>query len=87
MARRHYDWDGLIAQAAARPGSWIFAFPNHPTRLAKRIRLRQHPKLRRDDGMLEASVLNEYREAGAGPRGDIWVRWIPSTPTSRKEQE
>jgi hypothetical protein len=86
MARRHYDWDALIERLQERPGRWTLEYPNDSPRLAKRIRLRQHPQLRRDDGVVEVSMLNRYGR-GAAARGDIWVRWIPTAHTSRNEQE
>ncbi|MET0725764.1 MAG: hypothetical protein ABWY36_05385 [Leifsonia sp.] len=85
MDRTHYQWTDLIAYLAVRPEQWTLMFPNRPVRLAKRIRLKQHPALRRDDGVLEERVLHEHDVDGVR-RGDIWVRWVPST-NSTNEQE
>lgn len=85
--RRHHDWPALIERLQERPGRWTLEYPNESVRLAKRIRLRQHPALRREDGVLEVMVLNQYRAAGLPPRGDLWVRWVPITTTTRTEEE
>lgn len=84
MTREHHDWDAIIAAAARRPGQWMLMFPNRNVRLAKRIRLRQHPKLRRPDGALEATVKHEYQLGGEAPKGDVWVRWVPTPATEEK---
>lgn len=84
--RNHYDWPAIIELARADDGRWRMRFPNSPLRLAKRIRLRQHPDLRQPDGRLEVMVLNEYRRPGDQPYGDIWVRWV-ATPTAPKERK
>lgn len=85
MTRRHYDWVALAERLRERPSRWVLEFPNHPTRLAKRIRLRQHPSLRFDDGHIESRILNEYKLEGVAARGDVWVRWVP-TPNTRHEE-
>lgn len=85
MSRKHYDWPRVIDAAAAVPGVWRLRFPNEKVRLAKRIRLRQHPALRRDDGVLEVRVMHEYERDGIR-RGDIWVRWIPTTRNTHTEE-
>jgi hypothetical protein len=85
MTRRHYDWPALIEQAQGYNGEWRMRWPDESVRLAKRIRLRQHPDLRREDGRLEAMVLHEYGPADAR-RGDIWVRWVPVHTTVTEEE-
>ena len=78
--RRHYDWVGIVARLRSRPGRWVLEFPHEPVRLAKRIRLRQHPDLRLPDGRVEVDVVNQYTEPGLPPKGDIWVRFVPTPP-------
>ena len=88
MTRRHYNWAALVKRLRERPARWVLEFPNEPTRLAKRIRLRQHPDLRHDDGAVEVMILNTYRRDAEQPRGDIWVRWVyhqHTTNTTNKE--
>jgi hypothetical protein len=85
LTRRHHDWAAVIEVAAQSPGAWQLRYPNEPVRLAKRIRLRQHPDLRRTDGVLEATVMHEHTLDGVR-RGDIWVRWVPTTRTTEHEE-
>jgi hypothetical protein len=85
MMRRHYDWVALAARLRARPSVWVLAFPNHPARLEKRIRLRQHPDLRFDDGVIEARIIHKHTPTDGTPHGDVWVRWVP-TPTDEQER-
>lgn len=85
MTRRHYGWAALVARLRERPDRWALEFPNEPVRLAKRIRLRQHPALRFDDGVVEVMLLNEYRLNGVR-RADIWVRWAPTVHNTHTEE-
>lgn len=81
MGRNYYNWPAIIAELQVQPGRWELMFPDHPARLVSSIRLRRHPLLRRIDGQLEATIVNEYREPGERARGDVWVRWVPYTKT------
>lgn len=84
MARNHYDWASLIEMLKVTPNRWVLAFPDHPARLVASIRLQRHPDLRRDDGLLEATLVNRYIVPGFAARGDVWVRWVP---VERKEED
>lgn len=79
MSRTHYDWPGVIERLAATPNVWVMALPNVPARTAKIVRLRQHPALRREDGVVEVSLRNVWHDDRERPRGDLFLRWVPHT--------
>lgn len=79
MTRRNnrYDWEAVVAETRRRPFAWLPMFPDAPAHLVDRIRRRRHRALRRDDGTLEATIVNKYQVPGFAARGDVWVRWVP----------
>lgn len=84
--RNYYDWEAVVAKTRRRPLVWLPLFPDHPADLVEAINRRRSSKLRLEDGRLEATAINRYRQPGFPERGDIWVRWIPlTTRTTRKD--
>lgn len=80
-SRRYVNWPAVIRYCKKHSG-WNQILPNVPQSVAKNVRLRRHPDLRRADGQLEARLINTYTDESGVPRGDVIVRWIP-----REEQE
>ena len=90
MRRNFYNWPAVVEVLRQSPGRWQKLFPDHPARLASSIRLRRHRALRLDDGTIESTITNKYTPPGFAPRGDIWVRFVPTPrkePDGRNEQE
>lgn len=85
MTRQYYDWKGVVATARRRPYVWLALFPDHPVDLAVGIRRRRSAHLRHEDGRLEATIVNRYTIPGFCPRGDVWVRWVPTPTTNPKD--
>lgn len=79
LVRRTYPWAVILDTSRERPGKWWrhTSLIDAPARTVGRIRGRNHPDLRVDDGVLEARITNEYQDELGTKRGDIWVRFVP----------
>lgn len=80
MTRVHHPWSLIIKETRRLPNKWAMTLPDVPARLEKKVRLREHPDLRRDDGRLEAHLRNVYEDDDGHKRGDLFLRWVPSSP-------
>src|SRR5688572_17411455 len=74
---RYWEWDQIVRQCRARPGSWIVRLPNEPARLVRTVRDRSAPELHLDDGVIEVQIKNEYRDEWGRKRGDLYLRFVP----------
>lgn len=78
LARRHYDWPTVVARLRAKPNVWMVIERDVPARIQQRVNVRGHPALQMDDGMVDAVVVNRYRDEDTGHlRGDLLARFVP----------
>lgn len=74
---RFYLWAEIIRHARRAPSTWWLALADVPEATVTAIRYRKHPDLRPPDGTLEAELRNRTSTDNGGPRGDLWIRFVP----------
>lgn len=76
--RNSYDWKRIVADARARDGAWFLPpeLIGVPVRVAQGIKLLRHPDLIQEDGQLQATLVDPWRDQNGRKVANIYVRFV-----------